>query len=96
MEVSFQSNKERLLSEESQKRIRQNAVNVRDKLLLTANQTNKERYLTEHKEFLKNRIETSKYNCYNCLPKILYEQFSKIGNLYFLFLAILQVRVKFI
>jgi hypothetical protein len=90
METSFQSNRERLLAEENHKKIRQSLTNGKDKLLLTINQSNKLRY-QHNQELLKNRIETSKYNCYNCLPKILYEQFSKIGNLYFLFLAILQV-----
>ena len=43
------------------------------------------------KKFLSNEICTSKYTYYNAFPKILYEQFHQISNIYFLFLAILQM-----
>ena len=39
---------------------------------------------------LKNYISTSKYTWYNFAPKILYEQFSKMSNIYFVIIAILQ------
>ena len=39
---------------------------------------------------LKNYITTSKYTWYNFMPKILYEQFSKMSNIYFIIIAILQ------
>ena len=39
---------------------------------------------------LKNFISTSKYTWYNFIPKILYEQFSKMSNIYFIIIAILQ------
>ena len=39
---------------------------------------------------LKNYISTSKYSWYNFIPKILYEQFSKMSNIYFVIIAILQ------
>jgi phospholipid-transporting ATPase len=39
-----------------------------------------------------NRISTSKYKWYNCIPKILVEQFSKMANVYFLLIAFMQVR----
>jgi len=39
----------------------------------------------------KNSISTSKYTFLNCVPKILIEQFSKIANMYFLLIAIMQV-----
>ena len=39
---------------------------------------------------LKNFISTSKYTWYNFIPKILYEQFSKMSNIYFVIIAILQ------
>ena len=39
---------------------------------------------------LKNYISTSKYTWYNFFPKILYEQFSKMTNIYFIIIAILQ------
>ena len=38
----------------------------------------------------KNYISTSKYTWYNFCPKILYEQFSKMSNIYFIIIAILQ------
>ena len=38
----------------------------------------------------KNYISTSKYTWYNFIPKILYEQFSKMSNIYFIIIAILQ------
>ena len=38
----------------------------------------------------KNYITTSKYTWYNFAPKILYEQFSKMSNIYFIIIAILQ------
>ena len=37
-----------------------------------------------------NKISTSKYTKFNFIPKILYEQFSKIANLYFLLIALFQ------
>jgi phospholipid-transporting ATPase len=37
-----------------------------------------------------NKISTSKYTWLNCIPKILFEQFSKMANLYFLIIAIMQ------
>ena len=39
---------------------------------------------------LKNFISTSKYTWYNFVPKILYEQFSKMSNIYFIIIAVLQ------
>ena len=93
MEVSFQSKQEKLLSEENHKKIHQNMVNLKNKLIININESNKLR-LARNKELTTNRIETSKYNLINFIPKILYEQFSKVGNLYFLFLAILQVIIS--
>ena len=40
---------------------------------------------------ISNRIESSKYTWLNCLPKILIEQFTNVGNIYFLVLAVLQL-----
>ena len=39
---------------------------------------------------IKNYISTSKYTWYNFAPKILYEQFTKMSNIYFIIIAILQ------
>jgi hypothetical protein len=43
-----------------------------------------------NKPFINNSITTSRYTFYNFLPKQLYAQFSKIANLYFLFVAVIQ------
>ncbi|CAJ0863299.1 14311_t:CDS:2 [Entrophospora sp. SA101] len=42
------------------------------------------------KPFITNFITTSRYNICTFLPKQLYAQFSKVANIYFLFVAILQ------
>jgi phospholipid-transporting ATPase len=42
-------------------------------------------------KFLHNGITTGKYQVYNFLFKFLKEQFSKYANLFFLFVAIIQV-----
>ena len=42
-----------------------------------------------------NSISTSKYTFYNALPKILFEQFSKIANIYFLIIAFFQMYKEF-
>ncbi|CAG8453338.1 21856_t:CDS:2 [Cetraspora pellucida] len=41
--------------------------------------------------FISNSITTSRYTFFNFLPKQLYAQFSKIANIYFLFVAIIQM-----
>ncbi len=38
-----------------------------------------------------NIISTSKYTWYNLIPKLLYEQFTKLANLYFLIIGLMQV-----
>ena len=38
-----------------------------------------------------NRISTSKYNWWNVIPRLIYEQFSKLANIYFVFIMILQI-----
>ena len=43
-----------------------------------------------------NKISTSKYTWLNCFPKILLEQFSKMANIYFLLIAIMQVNYSLI
>lgn len=42
-------------------------------------------------EYKDNRISTSKYTCLTFIPKNLIEQFSKMANLYFLMIGILQM-----
>jgi hypothetical protein len=42
-------------------------------------------------KYKKNNISTTKYNLITFLPKNLFEQFTRLANLYFLFIAILQV-----
>ncbi|CAG8515945.1 8749_t:CDS:2 [Funneliformis caledonium] len=43
-----------------------------------------------NKPFIKNAITTSRYTFYDFLPKQLYAQFSKVANIYFLFVAAIQ------
>ena len=43
-----------------------------------------------------NKISTSKYTLLNFIPKILLEQFSKMANIYFLIIAVMQVSLKLI
>ncbi len=47
----------------------------------------------KYKKFIKknkNFISTSKYRWFNCIPKIIIEQFLKLSNIYFLVIAIFQ------
>ena len=43
-------------------------------------------------KFVKNRISTSKYSVLTFLPKFLFEQFRKYSNIFFLCIAVLQVK----
>ncbi|EKX35443.1 hypothetical protein GUITHDRAFT_146465 [Guillardia theta CCMP2712] len=43
------------------------------------------------KKIFNNMVATSKYNLYNFLPVNLYEQFSRLANIYFLIISILQL-----
>ena len=57
---------------------------------------NKRKYISENindKNLIiqRNTISTSKYTYLNAIPKILFEQFSKIANIYFLIIAFFQV-----
>lgn len=51
------------------------------------------RKLDNRKPFIDNRISTSKYNVASFLPKNLFYQFSKMSNVYFFFMAMLEVRI---
>ena len=44
--------------------------------------------------FSNNQVSTSKYNWFTFLPTNIFIQFSKFANLYFLFLALLQVSLQ--
>jgi hypothetical protein len=46
----------------------------------------------KRKPFVSNKIQTAKYNLITFLPKNLFYQFSKMSNLYFLIITILDVR----
>ena len=46
---------------------------------------------TLHQEFKNNEISTTKYNCITFIPKNMIEQFSKVANLYFLVMGLLQM-----
>lgn len=63
----------------------------KEKELYRINVNTKIQQFITNENLLSNKICTSKYNYLNALPKILCEQFSKVGNIYFLFLAILQM-----
>ena len=81
------SDRERSTSQNNEKYIiKINSKNSFDYLI--KNDKNKDK---DYENLNSNQISTSKYNCINVFPKILIEQFSKVANLYFLFLAILQM-----
>lgn len=40
---------------------------------------------------MRNKIRTTKYTWLTFIPKNLFEQFSKLANVYFLFIMVLQV-----
>src|SRR6185312_117407 len=44
-----------------------------------------------NKPYIRNSVTTSRYTIWNFLPNQLYAQFSKVANLYFLFVAGLQM-----
>jgi magnesium-transporting ATPase (P-type) len=46
---------------------------------------------THDRRFTMNSIRTSKYTAITFLPKNLFEQFSKMANVYFLFIMVLQI-----
>lgn len=43
--------------------------------------------------FCSNRVSTAKYNALSFLPCFLFEQFRRYSNCFFLFIALLQVRI---
>ena len=47
--------------------------------------------IKKNSNFPKNSISTSKYTCLNAIPLILFEQFSKMANIYFLIIAFFQI-----
>jgi hypothetical protein len=51
---------------------------------------------TNDKLFVGNQIVTSKYTVVNFLPKNLVDQFSKLANIYFLGMMILQVSTPYL
>ena len=44
--------------------------------------------------FCGNRVSTAKYNALSFLPCFLFEQFRRYSNCFFLFIALLQVRIS--
>ncbi|XP_059700870.1 phospholipid-transporting ATPase VD [Haemorhous mexicanus] len=50
----------------------------------------KEEYEKVSKLYMNNRIRTTRYTLLNFLPRNLFEQFHRVANLYFLFLAVLN------
>ncbi|XP_060103343.1 phospholipid-transporting ATPase VD [Heteronotia binoei] len=49
-----------------------------------------EEYEKVSKHYKNNRIRTTKYTLWNFIPKNLFEQFHRVANLYFLFIAVLN------
>lgn len=46
---------------------------------------------TTDRRMVRNKIRTTKYTWYTFVPKNLFEQFSKMANVYFLFIMVLQI-----
>lgn len=46
---------------------------------------------THDRRFIRNKIRTTKYTMLTFIPKNLFEQFSKMANVYFLFIMVLQI-----
>jgi magnesium-transporting ATPase (P-type) len=46
---------------------------------------------THDRRFIRNKIRTTKYTWFTFVPKNLFEQFSKMANVYFLFIMVLQI-----
>ncbi len=46
---------------------------------------------THDRRFIRNKIRTTKYTWLTFIPKNLFEQFSKMANVYFLFIMVLQI-----
>ena len=44
-----------------------------------------------NRDFADNKVTTAKYNFFTFLPLNMFNQFTKFANIYFLFLALLQV-----
>ena len=43
------------------------------------------------RQFMGNKVQTTKYTCASFLPKNLFTQFGKMANAYFLFMTVLQI-----
>lgn len=46
-------------------------------------------------KFCNNKISTAKYSFISFLPKFLFEQFRRYANIFFLFIALLQVIILY-
>lgn len=54
---------------------------------------------SQETEFVSNMVRTAKFEYYDFLPKFLWEEFNpatKIANVYFLFIAALQVSLRWL
>ena len=69
-----------------------NPINMQNEYIIDINKYHRKKNGKKMKipKKFKNFISTSKYTWYNFIPKILYEQFSKMSNIYFIIIAILQ------
>jgi hypothetical protein len=82
------TNSKSLINKDNQARDIENQLNNNNPIQRNSEYTV---HINEPTEFETNKISTSKYTWYNVFPKILIEQFSKMANVYFLIIAIMQV-----
>jgi len=57
----------------------------------STNFDNKKKIKKRKGEFIKNKVRTARYTIYDFIPKQLVAQFSKLANVYFLFVSMLQL-----
>ena len=43
-----------------------------------------------NEKYMDNRISTSRYNCFNFIPKTVFMQFRRVANVYFLIMSVLM------
>jgi len=82
------------MEKSNENNLRASFLDANDKNLIEDKEKFLIKYESAHKVNIDkqiNEIRTSKYNYYNFLFKILFEQFSQVANIYFLILGILQV-----
>lgn len=92
MNMEIENKKEKLINNQEQDDVLINSAPKSSPNRYAFNVNSKIQHVITDPKILTNKICTSRYNIFNVFPKILWEQFSKIGNIYFLILSILQVK----